>query len=80
MFFVDDSYLYCKATKGAAINVVELLNQFQLASRQQVNFSKSSVFFSLNTELALRSNICSILKVGEAGDRSTYLGLPNILG
>ena len=80
MFFADDSYLFCKATEGSANSVVELLSHFQLASGQQVNFNKSSVFFSSNTGPAMRTNICSILKIGEAGNRSTYLGLPNILG
>ncbi|KAM6544107.1 hypothetical protein CsatB_008554 [Cannabis sativa] len=80
MFFADDSYLYCRATEEEANNVIELLQCFQLASGQQVNLNKSSVFFSANTGMDIRARICSILRVQEAGDTSTYLGLPNILG
>ncbi|XP_062094300.1 uncharacterized protein LOC133800357 [Humulus lupulus] len=80
MFFADDSYLYCKATESAANNVMELLGYFQLASGQQVNLSKSSVFFSTNTRADVRNKICDMLKVSEAGESCTYLGLPNILG
>ncbi|XP_062086997.1 uncharacterized protein LOC133793717 [Humulus lupulus] len=80
MFFADDSYLYCKATESATNSVMELLGYFQLASGQQVNLSKSSVFFSTNTRADARVKICDMLKVSEAGESCTYLGLPNILG
>ncbi|XP_030483709.2 uncharacterized protein LOC115700281 [Cannabis sativa] len=73
-------YLYCRATEEESNNVMELLHCFQIALEQQVNLNKSSIFFSANTGVDVRARICSILKVQEARETSTYLGLPNILG
>ncbi|XP_062075576.1 uncharacterized protein LOC133777401 [Humulus lupulus] len=51
-----------------------------MASGQQINLAKSSVFFSANTREDIRCSICSSLNIPEAGPSSLYLGLPNILG
>ncbi|KAM6583441.1 hypothetical protein CsatB_010443 [Cannabis sativa] len=80
MFFADDTYVFCKANEEAACNVMELLSYFQQASRQQVNVLKSSIFFSSNTRAEDRTRVCSRMGISEAGDNSTYLGLPNIVG
>lgn len=48
LFFADDSYIFCRENKIHANHVVSLLSTFEKASRQQVNISKSSVFFSKN--------------------------------
>uniref|UniRef100_A0A803QLB5 RNase H type-1 domain-containing protein n=1 Tax=Cannabis sativa TaxID=3483 RepID=A0A803QLB5_CANSA len=50
------------------------------ASSQRVNFEKSSVLFSSNTEVVVRDSICGQLGIYEADDNTTYLGLPNIMG
>uniref|UniRef100_A0A803PMN5 RNase H type-1 domain-containing protein n=1 Tax=Cannabis sativa TaxID=3483 RepID=A0A803PMN5_CANSA len=75
----DDSYLYCKATTQEAMRIQELLRKFELASGQRVNFAKSSIFFSSNTELAVRNQICSMLDMSIAEDGSFYLGLPSTI-
>ncbi|XP_062116553.1 uncharacterized protein LOC133830553 [Humulus lupulus] len=80
MLFADDSYLFCKATVEEASHVKEALRLYQLASGQQINFSKSSVFFSTNTNYVVRQSICNDLHIPEAGPASMYLGLPNTLG
>lgn len=80
MLFADDSYLYCKADEEGANIVKEILQSFQIASGQQVNLNKSSVFFSTNTEASMKSKVSSILGINEAGEYSTYLGLPSTLG
>ncbi|XP_060960766.1 uncharacterized protein LOC133031303 [Cannabis sativa] len=53
---------------------------FETASGQKVNFSKSIVFFSPNMCPATRVQICDILHMSEASEGSLYLGLPNIIG
>ncbi|XP_060972577.1 uncharacterized protein LOC115717978 [Cannabis sativa] len=80
MLFVDDSYVYCKATKQEASNVLSLLRVFEGASSQQVNFAKSFSFFSSNTEASFRTRICGLLGIEEVGENSSYLGLPNTIG
>lgn len=45
-----------------------------------MNCGKSSVFFSSNVADDRKLEICTQLQMQEAGERSTYLGLPSILG
>ncbi|XP_062102834.1 uncharacterized protein LOC133812999 [Humulus lupulus] len=80
MLFADDSYLFCKASMEEAVHVKELLHSYQVASGQQINLAKSSVFFSTNTRIETRQDICTELHIPEAGPYSMYLGLPNTLG
>ncbi|KAM6543638.1 hypothetical protein CsatB_008085 [Cannabis sativa] len=80
MFFTDDSYLFCQATPSAADSMNRLLHSFELASGQRVNATKSSIFFSPNSDGVVKNQICSTLGTPEATEGSFYLGLPNIIG
>uniref|UniRef100_A0A803PUD0 Reverse transcriptase domain-containing protein n=1 Tax=Cannabis sativa TaxID=3483 RepID=A0A803PUD0_CANSA len=80
MLFADDSYVYCKANVEEASSILQLLHVYELASGQQVNFSKSSIFFSKNTSADTRAQLCNMLQMTEASDNSFYLGLPCIMG
>uniref|UniRef100_A0A803Q5E7 procollagen-proline 4-dioxygenase n=1 Tax=Cannabis sativa TaxID=3483 RepID=A0A803Q5E7_CANSA len=80
MFFADDSFLFCQATVSAATSISNLLRLFEEASGQKVNASKSSIFFSSNTDGSTRTQICSTLNMNEALEGSLYVGLPNIIG
>uniref|UniRef100_A0A803P3E2 RNase H type-1 domain-containing protein n=1 Tax=Cannabis sativa TaxID=3483 RepID=A0A803P3E2_CANSA len=51
-----------------------------IRQRQKVNYSKSSIFFSPNTDATTRVQICSTLHMSEALEGSLYLGLLNIIG
>ncbi|XP_074346913.1 uncharacterized protein LOC141685724 [Apium graveolens] len=79
MLFADDSYLYCKAGESEAHTMMEILRKFELASGQKVNKLKSSVFFSTNTGLEKKNQICDIIQMGEADENCSYLGLPNMM-
>ncbi|KAM6557117.1 hypothetical protein CsatB_004136 [Cannabis sativa] len=80
MLFADDSYIYCRATEEEAQNVLRLLNLFEAASGQRVNYAKSSIFFSANTPMDLRDRLCNRLGMVAADENSFYLGLPCIMG
>ncbi|KAM6593604.1 hypothetical protein CsatA_001307 [Cannabis sativa] len=80
MFFADDSYLICQATRGAADSISNLLHIFQNASGEKVNYTKSLIFFSPNTDTTSRNMVCATLHMSEALECSLYLGLPNIIG
>uniref|UniRef100_A0A803PVR0 Reverse transcriptase domain-containing protein n=1 Tax=Cannabis sativa TaxID=3483 RepID=A0A803PVR0_CANSA len=80
MLFADDSYLYCRANSREASNVISLLQVFEQASGQVVNFDKSSLFFSNNTLPATRHLISQIMGIKKADESSTYLGLPCLIG
>uniref|UniRef100_A0A803QCK5 Reverse transcriptase domain-containing protein n=1 Tax=Cannabis sativa TaxID=3483 RepID=A0A803QCK5_CANSA len=80
MLFADDSYVFCKANENEAQNVLRLLHRYELASGQQVNFAKSSVFFSNNITVAVHDRLCGLMRLNAASDDSFYLGLPSIMG
>lgn len=58
MFFADDCYLFCKVEVEEGERIQEILALFEKASGQKVNFDKSSIFFSTNTHVAVRDEIC----------------------
>ncbi|XP_037496859.1 uncharacterized protein LOC105637737 [Jatropha curcas] len=76
LFFADDSVLFFKATIPEAQTIQSLLSEHALASGHAINFSKSLVYFSPNTDTGTKRDICSLLQVGEHDDLGTYLGLP----
>uniref|UniRef100_A0A803PCK9 Reverse transcriptase domain-containing protein n=1 Tax=Cannabis sativa TaxID=3483 RepID=A0A803PCK9_CANSA len=80
MLFADDSYVYCKANTREAQHVIRLLNAYELASGQKINFEKSLVFFSRNTAVDVKDRLCSLMRLNEASENSFYLGLPCIMG
>lgn len=79
MLFADDSYIYCRAIKEESEHMLELLHKFENASSQKVNLAKSTVFFNPNVTNAYKNEIYDILHMQEAGERSKYLGFPNML-
>lgn len=80
MFFADDTYLFYKANQETATQVKDMLHISELASGQKINVDKSSVFFSNNVEREEKLHICQELLINEAGDNTSYLGLPNMIG
>lgn len=59
MFFADDCYIFCTASMDSANHVLDMLRVFEKASGQQINVDKSSVFFSRNTSLQLKQELCA---------------------
>ena len=47
--FVDDSFLFCRATLGEVDVINEVLQIYAHASGQCITMEKSSVYFSSNT-------------------------------
>lgn len=80
MLFADDNYLYVRADEEDVLRVLDLLQVFENASGQNVNLMKSTVFFSSNVSTGEIDHICQLLQMVKAGDHTTYLGLPSMLG
>ncbi|PRQ19531.1 putative RNA-directed DNA polymerase [Rosa chinensis] len=78
LLFADDSLFFVKASVENCQSMMTILTNYCTASGQRVNFSKSSLFFSLNTPLELQLNISDILGVHESDDPGKYLGLPTL--
>ena len=57
-----------------------MLDVYGSSSGQIINFHKSSIMFSINTNLQVRESICFALNMKEVWDPSIYLGLPSLVG
>lgn len=53
-----------------------VLKRYESVSGQAVNFNKSSITFSPNTNVKNRRLVCEALKVGEVVVLGKYLGIP----
>ena len=80
LFFVNDSLVFCRATTQESMEIKALLEHHELASGQEVNFSKSAITFSPNVEEVVRVDIQGILGLERCGPHDKYLGLSSILG
>lgn len=63
LLFADDSLLLSKATLIECRYLLHLLELYEMASRQKINKSKTSIFHSLNTSEAIRCEIQGFLGV-----------------
>jgi hypothetical protein len=59
---------------------MEILKTYELASDQEINLSKSEVFFSRNLSRAAQEDLSSIMGVKHVLGTGTYLGLPSMVG
>ncbi|GKC44980.1 reverse transcriptase [Tanacetum coccineum] len=80
ILFEDDSLFFLKASEVACRNLLNIFDIYCQASRQNVNFKKSSAFFSPNTPITLQNSICDALKVKLMGPKDKYLGIPSVHG
>ncbi|MCH80960.1 RNA-directed DNA polymerase (Reverse transcriptase) [Trifolium medium] len=58
----------------------KILNDYERASGQAINYAKSKVFFSRNTPNNIKENVSNILGVTEVMGTSRYLGMTSMIG
>lgn len=80
LFFADDSLLFCRATLEECKHLQKLLEVYRVVSTQAVNFNKSALYFSKNTNAEVKRQICNELKIQEADHQFLYLGMPVGIG
>ncbi|XP_026384551.1 uncharacterized protein LOC113280112 [Papaver somniferum] len=74
LLFADDCMVFCKENPTEAKNLKDILNIFGDTSGQLINFSKSGIFFSKDTDPALMPHICNLLGVQALPLNDKYLG------
>lgn len=79
MFFVNDCYIFCKASMKSANHVLNMLHVFEEVSTQQINVKKSSIFFSYNTSSQLKQDLFQQLRIKEGNNNTFYMGLSNMV-
>jgi hypothetical protein len=79
LLFADDSLILMKADMNNATSL-QVLDTYCANSGQLVSLSKSSIYFSPNTNVLLRAEICEALNIDTEALSDKYLGLPAIVG
>ncbi|XP_031099793.1 uncharacterized protein LOC116003991 [Ipomoea triloba] len=80
LFFADDYLLFCRANSFEANVMKATLAEFSLASRQHINYNKSSLMFSKNVDSLTREVVCEVMGISEGSHSGRYLGLPSLVG
>lgn len=76
LLFVDDSIIFCDAREEELVYIKIVLNCFELASGEKINYSKSTIMFSKKVTRDKRIFLSSILEVNNVEDFGKYLGVP----
>ncbi|KAM6556148.1 hypothetical protein CsatB_003167 [Cannabis sativa] len=80
LLFADDSFLFCQATINSCNTIKEVLEAYERATGQKVNFQKSSLYFSPNVELRDQTLISNFMGIPVRSSFEKYLGLPQHIG
>ena len=80
LLFVDDGLLFCRAKKEECQSLLEVLAKYERASGQQINRTKTTIFFSKSTNEDTQTTIQNLLGVNIVWHYEKYLGLPSFVG
>ncbi|KAL5740942.1 hypothetical protein ACOSQ2_030122 [Xanthoceras sorbifolium] len=79
LLFADDSLVFVKAEEADCRCLKHVLDSYERASGQAVNYDKSALSFSPNTQLSVRTLVGSLFNIGEVSCHDKYLGLPSAI-
>jgi hypothetical protein len=80
LLFADDSLILMHIDKKNADCLLGILNKFCAYSGQKISETKSSIFFSSNTETDVKAEVCETLNIMTESLSDKYLGLPTLVG
>jgi hypothetical protein len=80
LLFADDSLILMHADKKNADCLIDILNRYCANSGQKVSEAKSSIFFSNNTHVDAKVEVCEALNIMTESLSDKYLGLPAMVG
>jgi hypothetical protein len=80
LLFADDSIILMHADKKNADCLMDILNRYCASLGQKVSEAKSSIFFSNNTEVNVKAEVCEALNIMIESLSDKYLGLPAMVG
>lgn len=77
LFFADDNLIFCKASIEEVWAFQTLLKNYEKASGQMVNVTKSALYFSPNVNIELRGFLYELLAMPVVDILGKYLGVPS---
>ncbi|XP_075645329.1 uncharacterized protein LOC142616340 [Castanea sativa] len=80
LFFADDSLIFGRATENEAMEIQRILKVYETSSGQQLNYHKTSLFFSPNTDNGIRERVKIMFGAQVIKPHEAYLGLPSLVG
>ena len=80
LFFADDSLIFCKASLEERDALQRVLKVYECALGQQLNHTKTSLFFSRNTPMDIQEIIKERFGAQVIKHHEKYLGLPSLVG
>ncbi|XP_056864399.1 uncharacterized protein LOC130511429 [Raphanus sativus] len=78
LLFADDTMFFTKASPDCCSYLIATLKEYESASGQLINASKSSISFSSKTPQETRDRVKNILGIEKEGGVGKYLGLPEL--
>lgn len=75
LFFADDYLLFIKATLAECQKIKEILGWYDVASGQQLNQNKTTLFLSNDTRSDQKDKLIEVLRVPTVQQYEKYLGL-----
>lgn len=79
--YSQTTHIFLFRANGTEANVMKrILNKYEEVSGQMVNYSKSTIIFSPNTNEGNRRDVCAQLEVSEVKGPGKYLGIPMYIG
>lgn len=80
LLFADDTMFFCSASSSSSSNLLQILAQYEAASGQMINKSKSAITFSKKTPATMKEEAKLILGISKEGGEGKYLGAPEHFG
>ena len=80
LFFTDDSLIFCRASLEECDSLQRIFQVYEAASGQQLNRTKTSLFFNSNTDTSVKEEIKNQFGAQVIKNHEKYLGLPSMVG
>ncbi|PNX78963.1 ribonuclease H, partial [Trifolium pratense] len=80
LLFADDCFLFCRSNLDETRHLMNILKTYGEAAGQEINLTKSEVFFSRNISFAAQEDLSRIMGVRHVLGTGNYLGLPSMIG
>ncbi|KAL5777500.1 hypothetical protein ACOSP7_010426 [Xanthoceras sorbifolium] len=79
LLFEDDCLIFAKTTVKECLNIRGILEDYEVASGQPVNFEKSALSFSPNIIAATKNDIKVLFNIDVVSCHDRYISLPSMI-